>query len=206
MVVRVLDCFAGSGSVHRCAARHFPDMEVTGVDIKEETMGYRPTIVTDILKWDYEVYDPDHFDIVWLSPVCTQYSKARTTAKTPRNFELADALSGKAKEIAQYFTAAYVIENPRLSLLWGRPHMLDMPAPVWTDYCMYGLKTQKPTGLCSNMPLTLKTCRANSKCEDKLSTGASRHSQGCNRVPHTSESTAIVPELLIKSVFEQLLQ
>jgi hypothetical protein len=206
MVLHVLDCFCGSGSVEKALNRYFPGtFDVVSLDIKPETLGYKPTIVTDILEWNYRAFPPDHFDVVWLSPVCTQYSQARTTAKLPRNLELADALSLKAKEITQYFASSkYVIENPRRSMLWSRPHMLDMPDPVVTDYCMYGLETQKPTGICSNVSLSLRVCRAKEKCQDRTISGKRKHSKAMCRIYHTSESTSIVPGPLIKSIFEQL--
>ena len=66
---RLLELFSGTGSVGRQW-----DGEVVSVDIA----GDEPTHRADILEWDYTFYDPNHFDVVWASPPCTQYSKART--------------------------------------------------------------------------------------------------------------------------------
>ena len=42
-----------------------------------------PTFCLNITEWDYKsLYEPGHFDVVWASPDCTQYSIARTKAKT----------------------------------------------------------------------------------------------------------------------------
>ena len=57
-------------------------------------------IQTDIITWDYKAaFKPRHFDVVWASPDCTQYSIARTTAKTPRNFVKADCLVKACRDI-----------------------------------------------------------------------------------------------------------
>ena len=61
-----------------------------------------PTHVVDITTWDYTVYPQDYFQIVWCSPDCTQYSRARTKAKTPRNLEKADELVAACLRIVNY--------------------------------------------------------------------------------------------------------
>ena len=80
---------------------------------------FRAEIVTDILTWDYKAAFPQgHFDVVWASPDCTQYSRARTNAKTPRNFESADRLVAMCREIIDYFQPRlWFIENPDTGLL-----------------------------------------------------------------------------------------
>ena len=50
----------------------------------------RPTILCDIRSWDYTTFPPGHFDMVWASPVCTEYSRALTTR--PRRLLEGDAL------------------------------------------------------------------------------------------------------------------
>ena len=73
--------------------------------------------------------------MVWASPICTHYSRARTTAKTPRDFVWADSLVLKALEIIEYFKPRYwFIENPQTGLLKTRPFMLDLPYTD-VDYC-----------------------------------------------------------------------
>ena len=49
-------------------------------------------ISTDILDWDYKntPYPPKHFDVIWASPPCTEYSIAKT--KGTRNLELANSI------------------------------------------------------------------------------------------------------------------
>ena len=63
---------------------------------------FEPDFCGDILQWDCTALDfiPD---VIWSSPLCDQYSRARTRAKTPRNLALADRLVAKALEIIYYF-------------------------------------------------------------------------------------------------------
>ena len=49
--------------------------EVVFVDIVSK---FEPTILCDIRSWDYTTF-PGHFDMVWASPGCTEYSRALTT-------------------------------------------------------------------------------------------------------------------------------
>ena len=64
---------------------------------------YGAEIITDITKWDYKsAFKPGHFDVVWASPDCRMYSMARTTAKTPRNFESSDKFAQACRDIIGY--------------------------------------------------------------------------------------------------------
>ena len=107
-------------------------------------------IVSDILAWDYRSFEKGHFDAVWASPVCTHYSKARTTAKTPRDLEGADALMQRTLEIIIYFDPkVWGFENPATSLLKDRDVVAGIP---WKDisYCMCGYPYRKYTRIWTN--------------------------------------------------------
>ena len=72
-------------------------------------------INTDILEWDYQQFDRNHFDFIWSSPPCTEYSKAKTTGIW--NIEYANKEILKT-EMIKYFNPKYfVIENPQTGLL-----------------------------------------------------------------------------------------
>ena len=78
--------------------------------------------------WDYTTF-PGHFDMVWPSPVCTEYSRALTTR--PRRLLEGDALVLSALEIIAHFDPLmWVIENPATGLLKTRPFMERLP---WVD-------------------------------------------------------------------------
>ena len=121
--MRILELFSGTGSVGSV----FESMgwEVVSLDIDPKASA---TIIADIRTWDFTIFPKGHFDVVWASPVCTHYSRARTTAKTPRDFEWADSLVERALEIISHFEPRFwFLENPQTGLLKTRPFMLELP-------------------------------------------------------------------------------
>ena len=98
---------------------------------------YGAEIQTDITTWNYAAaFEPGHFDVVWASPDCTQYSRAKTTGP-PRDFEKADRLVQACRSIIEYFCPViWFLENPDSGLLKTRPCVEGLPY-VRVDYCMY---------------------------------------------------------------------
>ena len=78
--MRLLELFSGTKSVGR--AFEALGWEVTSLDADATT---RPTICTDVQAWDYGTYPPGHFDLIWASPVCMEFSRALT--RRPRRLE-----------------------------------------------------------------------------------------------------------------------
>ena len=73
---KMLDLFSGTGSVGKVFEER--GYEVTSVDIEKH---FKPTIVADVLTWDYKaMFKPGHFEIIFCSPPCSQFSRAKTTA------------------------------------------------------------------------------------------------------------------------------
>ncbi len=158
----LLELFSGTGSV----GRSFKAIgwDVTSVDMDPKS-GAR--ILTDIGSWNYAVHEPGRFDCVWASPPCTHYSRARTTAATPRDLEGSDRLVRRVLEIIDYHKpATFFIENPQSGLLKSRDVVRTLGFSD-TCYCKYGYKYRKATRIWHNSfefePETM--CCAASPCD-----------------------------------------
>jgi len=144
--------FKGTGSVDRSLEKMGFHVDSLDMDPKSGA-----TWTSDIMKWDdWRNIDPGTYDFVWGSPPCTQYSIARTTAKTPRDFELADSIVARTLEIIFFLKPkAWLIENPQTGYLKTRVVVKDIPFRDVT-YCMYsdGIKHRyrKPTRLWGHLP------------------------------------------------------
>ena len=105
--MRLLELFSGTGSIGRV-------FESRGWEVRSLDILPGATITSNILDWDYKIHPPGYFDFVRASPPCTQYSVARTMAKTPRDFEGADAIVRRTLEIIEYFhPGGWLMENPQ---------------------------------------------------------------------------------------------
>ena len=129
---RALFLCSGTGSVGEPFRE--AGWEVTDVDWDGR---YNAEIQTDITTWDYKsLYEPGHFDVVWASPDCRMYSRARTTGG-PRDFESSDRLVQACRDIIEYLQPrCWFMENPDSGYLKTRPCVEGLPY-VRVDYCMY---------------------------------------------------------------------
>ena len=97
---------------HRKRQRALSENGCEVVEVDWDGM-FDPARVVDITTWDYTVYPHDHFDVIWCSPACTQYSRARTKAKTPRKNKEADKLVWACLRIVEHFRpTCWFLENP----------------------------------------------------------------------------------------------
>ena len=176
--MRILELFSGTGSVGTAFSEQ--GWQVVSLDADPKTDA---TIHEDILTWDHTTYPPGHFDAIWASPDCRNYSCARRGAKTPRNLALADSLVLRSQEIINYFNPqVWFIENPQTGMLKDRVFMHSLPF-CDVDYCCFcdwGFK--KRTRLWNNVDFKSKLCPGPGLCENMV---GKRHNntaqQGSNR-------------------------
>jgi len=126
----LLELYSGTGSVGRA----FRDMgwEVISVDIDPKTDCTLCMDVRDLTARQL----PAQPDLIWASPVCTHYSRARTFAKTPRDLAWADSLVQAVLDLAAELRVQALFENPESGLLKTRPLVKDIPYET-VDYCKY---------------------------------------------------------------------
>jgi len=117
MVKRALVLFCGTKSIDRSLEAHGFYVQSLDMDPKCE-----PTWCANILEWDaWRDIEPGTFDFIWASPPCTHYSRARTTAKSPRDLEGADKIVERTLEIIRYLQPkVWLLENPQTGMLKGR--------------------------------------------------------------------------------------
>lgn len=155
--ITVLELFKGSGSVGNYLRKSkLADFDVTSLDVECE---YEPTICENILTWQYRKSFPvGHFDIIWASPPCTEYSIAKTRA--PRDMESADRIVKRTLAIIKFLRPkVFILENPATGYLKTRPFMQAIPYHDVT-YCKYGYPYKKATRLWTNLSnFVPKYCR-----------------------------------------------
>ena len=196
---KLLELFSGTKSVSKVAERLGYD--VVSLDLRNADIN------CDILHWDYTAYDPRFFDVVWASPPCTEYSRAKTVGV--RNIEHANEIVLKTLEIINYLQPTYfILENPQSGLLKEQPFMNSIPYND-VDYCKYGMPYRKRTRLWNNihnfkpLPLCNKDC--NSMNGNRHIKTAQRGGNKNAPPQHFKQSELyVIPELLILQIFASM--
>lgn len=146
----LLELFSGTGSVGRA----FRDLgwEVISVDNDPKA---NATFCCDVATWDCSCLLGGIVDVIWASPPCTLYSKARTTGSTTDDgLEASDALVRRALEIAEVLgNPPLFVENPYTGSLKLRG-ILDSLSLRVVDYCRYGMPYRKRTAIWTNTSWT----------------------------------------------------
>ena len=182
--MRVLELYKGTGSVGAvCEELGF---EVVSLDIEKK---YKPTIIADIMKWDYKKdFKEGDFDLITTSPVCLYWSRLRNTwigrkcksihpTEVITKQHLLDDIEKYGKpmvdktfEIIDYLKPKYWwLENPNSSSMWkyiDEKHGDRNFETYIFDYCKYsnwGYK--KPTRFITNYK-GVETLRCKNDCEN----------------------------------------
>ncbi len=194
----LLELFSGTGSMGR--AFRARGWQVTSVDIDTAAL---PTICCDILELQVEdVLEFRPVDLVWANPPCTQYSCARTNARTPRDLEGSDALVRKVLDLADQLFCYYLLENPHSGLLKTRPVVRDLRLCV-LDYCRYGTAYRKRTAIWTNSSYEPQRPLCEHDC---ASSDGRRHTRRAQRAGpgwhHTLAELYAIPEALFDEIAE----
>lgn len=203
--MNTLELFSGTQSFSKAVHRKYPGSTAITVDILPL---FNPTICIDILQFDYKQYAPGYFDIIWCSPPCTEYSKAKTRGE--RNLTLADSLVAKCFEIIDYLKPkVWFIENVGTGLLVKRMEAIRPNLKCsFVDYCCYGKPYRKRTIFWSNINTAFMLCDGPGKCRQM---NGKKHIGSCGNGTAKYNSVGIssvwekdaIPDVLMISVLDQ---
>ncbi len=202
--MRLLELFAGTGSIGKVA--RILNIETVSLD-----RDMPADIQTDIMDWDYmSAYEPKHFDIIWASPPCTEYSIAKTIGT--RDIEGSNNVVQRTLDIIDYFKPRwYIIENPQTGLLKQQVIMSNRPY-VDVDYCKYGMQYRKRTRLWNNIdewiprPLCKRDCNSmdtTGKRHKEVAQRGSTKGQPNNR--HKQAELYMVPFSLVREILVKVI-
>ena len=200
--MRLLELFSGAQSVGKVARELGFEVVCLDRDMPAD-------IKCDIMDWDYKVYEPRYFDVVWASPPCTEYSRAQTVGV--RNIEMANAIVQRTIDIIEYlFPRYFIMENPQTGLLKNQDIVSGMIFDD-VDYCKYGLPYRKRTRLWNNIgswvprPLCCKDC-GHMDGNRHMETAQRGPSKGARTVQtHKQSELYKVPPDLIREIFDVIL-
>lgn len=198
---RLLELFSGTGSIGKVAKK-------MGYEVVSLDNVFPSTHQCDIMKWNYKMYPPGYFDVIWASPPCTEFSFAKQTGT--RDIEGALALVKKTLQIIRYFQPKwYAIENP-VGYLRHMDVMKRRTDRKTISYCKYGYKYRKNTDIWTNSHFKSKKCEGKQTCAFKKQNGFHKATvQSGDRMQGCTEQVPVrelhdryrIPAILIRDIF-----
>jgi site-specific DNA-cytosine methylase len=195
--MKLLELFSGNKSVSKVFKEKQPDVEIVSLDIEQK---FKPDVCIDILNWDYKIYPPNHFDVLWASPDCRSWSiaahglhrtKLPEIAPKTEIAEIGEKLVLKTLEIIEYFKPKYwFIENPR-GLLRHFPVMKTLPHCHLVYYSNHGFPYHKATNIWSNIFLWDNEKKPNVQVEK-------------NYIEKHHSKRSLIPPKLIENIIEKI--
>ena len=202
--MKLLELFSGTKSVGKVAYQLGYEVISLDLNLKADA-----DITCNILDWDYKIFPPKYFDLIWASPPCDTFSFMRnihigrnghTTETLQRDIDtIGLPILRQTEKIIDYFKPKYYfIENPQTGKM---KDYIDKPF-YDVDYCMYsdwGYK--KRTRVWTNvLGFTPKTCKKD--CPNMESEGGTKHQLNIGHLSFTKDGDKVI-SLSSKSLREK---
>ena len=204
--MKCLELFCGTKSVGKVFSKDSNITELISVDIVPK---YNPDILANVLDWDYKVYPPNYFDIIWASPPCTTFSILRASNIGRYNItkesiekdiqEIGLPILRKTEEILEYFKPKYwFMENPQTGKMKDHTVLQN-----YTDvcYCRYGYDYKKPTRIWTNT--NFKGLWCNHKGKHALTMGGQNRNGSFCKIPRDGKYS--IPAPLVQDILSYVI-
>jgi hypothetical protein len=211
--MRLLEVFCGTKSFGKVFEKH--NWEVISLDNDAQ---WSPTILANVLDWDFKNFDKNYFNHIHFSPPCIMMSQLQqswygrykgrgenkylwTEEIHLKELEKSDLILHKINEIINYFeNITFTIENPyhKKSNSIIKRNILNYPFEI-VDYCRYNHPIKKPTTIFNNFNLKLLRCNKYKDNEHKHIS----YKKYCPGGDGLKNKVFMIPEELIEEIFKQ---